>query len=208
MNKKILIFLAFVVGFFGIAQGSDCVDCMAKLSEISKPLVELHKDVKGPLEKMAVKTEVSSKRSYQGAYCMQFEICQDWVDVESMIDEMKKSPYPESLKEFWTTPACRAPLKNDTPVPIIFNVTIDPPRMEKFPSTIYEYFVEDNNDMETWLKIINTKTSDGYTLLDFIQYNINKREYSLTLPHIRRIVDFVCKHGGVYSKYKDSVKCP
>ncbi len=64
--------------------------------------------------------EFSSKKSYQEAFCDKFQMAQDTVDVETIFDDMKASPYASSTNEFWTTAACHAPLKNDTPVPHYF----------------------------------------------------------------------------------------
>ncbi|MBO9537749.1 hypothetical protein [Herbaspirillum sp.] len=153
--------------------------------------------------------KVSSKRSYQQAFCDKFEMAQDTVDVETLMEDMAASPYPESFNEFWTTPACHAPMKNDTEVPIIFNTASDPVRSENFPGTVHDYFIEDRKDRKTWLQAINTTTSDGYTFLDYLQYNIERGHYSLkrTQEAAGKIIAYVCRHGGVYAKYKNTVKC-
>ena len=75
---------------------------------------------------------------------------------------------------------------------------------------VHEYFVDDKKDTETWLKAINTKTSDGLTFLDFLQYNIKRGFYSVQKAEDAaiRVVSYICKNGGVYSKYKATTKCP
>ncbi len=150
------------------------------------------------------------KRSYQQSYCNRFEMARDTVDVETMFEDMEASPYKDSIREFWTTPACEAPLKNDTPVPILFNTASNPIKSELFPKTVREYFVVDHHDPETWLKTINTTTSDGYTFLDYLQYNIQRGYYSYEPDKdaALRVVAYLCKNGGVYAKYKDTAKCP
>ena len=152
------------------------------------------------------KEEISSKSSYQQAFCDKFEMAQDTVDVETIFEQMEASRYKDSIREFWTTPACNAPLKNDTPVPIIFNTASNPKKNEFFPKTVREYFVEDHKDPETWLKAINTPTSDGYTFLDYLQYNIQRGFYSVkpSKDAALRIVAWLCKNGGVYSKYPNT----
>lgn len=151
----------------------------------------------------------SSKESYQGAVCDKFEMAQDKFDVKVIIKEIEASAYPEHMKEFWTNPVCRAPNKNDIKVPALYNTASDVFRSEKFPSVVYDYFVNKKNDRETWLKAINTKTSDGMTFLDFLQYNIDQKNYGtpeLMEPALR-IVSYLCKNGGVYSKYAATSKC-
>lgn len=154
--------------------------------------------------------KVSSKKSYQQAFCDKFEMAQDTVDVETLMEEMEASPYPESFNEFWTTPACHAPRKNDTEVPVIFNTASDPVRSENFPETVHDYFIENRKDRKTWLQAINTTTSDGYTFLDYLQYNVERGNYSLKRAQeaANKIITYVCRHGGVYSKYKNTVNCP
>lgn len=157
--------------------------------------------------KLAAK--VSSKDDLQYVYCKEFEQAQDTVDVETILEKMEKSPYAKNLNEFWTTPACKAPRKLDTKVPIIFNTATDVFKSEKFPETVHDYFLEEKKDLKTWLALINTKTSDGLTFLDYLQYNISKGNYSSkeSSEAANRIVKYLCENGGVYSKYKDSVKC-
>lgn len=153
--------------------------------------------------------KVSSKDSYQRAFCMQFEMAQDTVDVETLIENMETSPYAGSMKEFWSTPACHAPLKNDTEVPILFNTASDPVRSEKFPKVVHDYLVTDKKDAQTWLKAINTRTSDGYTFLDFLRFNLGSGFYGkASRDAAQRVVAYLCENGGVYSRFKDSAKCP
>lgn len=154
--------------------------------------------------------KVSSKESHQQAYCNDFQMAQDTVDIESIFEDMEKSPYAKDLIEFWTTPACKAPKKLDTKVPIIFNTATDVFKSEKFPEAVYDYFESEKKQPEVWLRVINTKTSDGYTFLDFMQYNIAKGNYSsnASMGAALRIVSFLCQHGGVHSKYRDTARCP
>lgn len=158
--------------------------------------------------KLAAK--VSSKESHQQAYCNDYQMAQDTIDIETMFEDMEASPYAKNLNEFWTTPACHAPMKNDIKVPIIFNTATDVFKSEKFPEAVHDYFLEEKKDLKTWLALINTKTSDGLTFLDFLQYNISKERYSskASSEAANRIVKYLCENGGVYSKYKDSAKCP
>jgi hypothetical protein len=150
------------------------------------------------------------KEDYQQSYCTKFEIAEDVVDVGTIFEEIDASPYADSMVEFWTAPACDAPQKLDSKVPMIFNTADKVLDSENFPIEVREYLLEVKKDTTTWLKIINSKSSDGYTFLDYMQYNIAKGNYSLqsTIDAAHRIVQYLCQNGGVYSKYKDTVKCP
>ncbi len=157
----------------------------------------------------AAADKIASQESDQFMYCNKFEGAQDTVDVESIIEEIETSRYAEKFLEFWTTPACRAPTKNDANVPMLFNTATDVIRSEKFPKTVREYLREVRGDATSWPKIINAKSEDGFTFLDFMYYNINGGQYSMqeSKDAAARIVDYLCKNGGVYSKYKDKAKC-
>lgn len=201
----------FLIAIFALTSlsvfGKDCATCKGQL--VGAPDDAPIKSLANVTEKLSAK-ETSSKESYQQAYCDKYQLAQDTVDVETMFEDMDGSPYKSSINEFWTTPSCHAPLKNDTTVPIIFNTASNPVKNEFFPKTVHDYFVDDKKDSATWLKAINSKTSDGLTFLDFLQYNIERGYYSVesSKEAALRIVAYICKNGGVYSKYKDSAKCP
>lgn len=157
------------------------------------------------------KQRTSLWHSYQDGFCMQYTAAQDTVDVETLLEAMEASRYASSMKELWTTPGCRAPLKYDTLVPILFNTANNAPKNEKFPKVIHDYFVDEKKDPQTWLKAINTTTSDGLTFLDFMHYNLARGHYDgvkASKDAALRIVKYLCNNGGVYSKYKNSARCP
>jgi hypothetical protein len=154
--------------------------------------------------------KVNEKMDYQGSYCLRFEQAEDDVDIETMFEQMEASPYASRLVDFWTTPACHAPTKNDTDVPILFNTATDVYKSEKFPAAIHDYLVNEKKQPEAWLKAINTKTTDGYTFLDLMQYNLARGYYSSkeSRESASKVVKYLCQNGGVYSKYKDTAECP
>jgi hypothetical protein len=150
------------------------------------------------------------KEDYQQSYCTKFEIAEDVADVETIFEEIDDSPYADSMIEFWTAPACRALQKLSSKVPVIFNTADKVLDSENFPKGVREYLLEVKKDTTTWPKIINSKSTDGFTFLDYMQYNIAKSYYSQQdeKDAAQRIVQYLCQHGGVYSIYKDTVKCP
>ena len=213
MSMRKYLFTPLAATLFAVACSQNlyadpgCKECALKSLE-GQPGSKAIDALVASTGKMAAK--VSSKESFQQAYCNDFQMAEDTVDIETILEKMEKSPYAKNLNEFWTTPACEAPKKLDTKVPIIFNTATDVFKSEKFPEAVHDYFLEEKKDLKTWLALINTKTSDGLTFLDYLQYNISKENYSskTTLDAASRIVKYLCANGGVYSKYKDSVKCP
>ena len=175
-----------------------------------KAISELVDSTKKPIAMAVSMASDPVRESYQDAFCMQFEAAEDTVDVETIFEKMEASPYASSLKDFWSTPACHSPRKNDSTVPILFNTATTVFRSEKFPQVVHDYFVTEKKDPQAWLSAINTKTSDGLTFLDFLQYSLERGNYDSkpTGDAAKRIVSYLCQNGGVYSKYRSTAKCP
>lgn len=157
----------------------------------------------------AAAEKISSKESYQRMYCDKFERAADSVDVETLIEEIENSHYAANELEFWTAPACEASQKLSSKVPILFNTATDVVRSENFPKTVREYYLEVRKDTSIWPMIISAKSSEGMTILDYMYYCISTNKYIMqeSKDAAARIVDYLCKTGGVYSVYKDKAKC-
>ena len=183
------------------------IDCAQPDKKVIQELVD---STQKPIAMALSKTSDPVRESYQDAFCMQFEAAEDTVDVETIFEKMEASPFASTLKDFWSTPACHAPRKNDSTVPILFNTANTVFRSEKFPQVVHDYFVLEKKDPQAWLNAINTKTSDGLTFLDFLQYSLEKGNYDSkpTGDAARKIVSYLCQNGGVYSKYRATAKCP
>lgn len=152
----------------------------------------------------------SSKESYQQGFCNKFEAAQDTVDVENIFEDIDSSPYKSSLEEFWTTPACLVSLRTTAKGTILFNTASNTVKNENFPQVVHDFLIEEKNRPDIWLKAINSTTSDGYTFLDYLQYTIARDYYkgNGTRDAALRIISYLCKNGGMYSKYKETEKCP
>lgn len=174
---------------------------------VKGPLVIAKGDARAP----AGTGKVDSKEGYQIAFCMDYERAQDEYDIEDLFTNMEKSPYPESFKDFWTTPACLGGTKQSTKVPIIFNTATSVVRDQDYPEQIHDYFFEKykspSEANELWLKTINTTTSDGYTFLDYLQFNMDDYTTDASKKAVSNIVSYLCKNGGVYNKYKGKNSC-
>jgi hypothetical protein len=189
---------------------STCVECQEKRSNsLDGALGSSAIDSLGTTaNKMA--GQVSSKESYQQSVCHKYELAQDKVDVKNIFKYVESSPYASNQLDFWTNPACQLSSKNDTPGTIIFNTANNTVKNENFPKVVHDILVDKKHSPETWLKAINTTTSDGYTFLDYIQYKYNNGDYDRSEYNeaAKRIITYVCQNGGVYSKFKESAKCP
>ena len=154
--------------------------------------------------------EMQARRRFQTRFCDMFELAEDTTDIKLLIAEVENCPYAKDFNEFWTKPACVAHTRSDEMVPIIYNTVTDVYKSEKFPIKIHDYLLNKRHDEATWLKMINTPTADGYTFLDFLQYNVARGKYNTdeTAGAASRIVGYLCANGGVYSKYKDTAQCP
>lgn len=145
---------------------------------------------------------------------MKYEVCQDEYDLEDLFKYIEDSSYKERFNDFWTTPTCYSGTKNDSKVPVIFNTATSVVRSKYFPEQIHDYLLERNENSphpeETWLKAINTPTSDGFTFLDYMKITLDRDYYST--PKTREaalyIIRYLCKTGGVYLKYKNVAKSP
>ena len=207
--------LVLMIQVHATEKSQDCINCQrVKTKMISgqadkKPLQDLVDSTKKPIALAGSMKNGTPRESYQDAFCMQFEAAEDTVDIETIFEKMEASPYASTLNEFWSTPACHCPRKNDSTVPILFNTAMGVVRAEKFPQVVHDYFVIDKKDPQSWLKAINTKTVDGYTFLDFLQYSIEKGNYDskATGEAAQRIVRYLCQNGGNYSKYSATTKC-
>jgi hypothetical protein len=214
-----------------LAETKDCADCSPKtigtgVQPDRKSVIELKDALSAPIAMAATaplviakaavgrapaeETRLDSKESFQDVYCHRYQMAQDTVDVEALLEKANEGPRKESFVEFWTSHSCRAPSKNDMNVPVIYNTVNNPVKNEIFPKTIHDFLIEERNDPDTWMKMINTPTDQGFTFLDFIKYNEDRNNYKLkeTQEASNRIMLYVCKNGGNYSKYKDSAKCP
>jgi hypothetical protein len=207
----------------------DCADCSrktvgAEVQPDKKTVLELKTAVEKPIalatksplviiseNSRAVADDKEHKREdLQGAYCMRYEMAQDNYDVKQIIKDGESSQFSGEVTSFWTTPACNAPTKTDTKVPILFNTVTDVYRSENFPKIVHDYFFKKLNNPEAWLKAINTLSTDGQTFLDFLKYSLDRGNFASkeSTEAALRVTNYLCQNGGVYSKYKESSKCP
>jgi len=210
LSAKFLLNLVLLSLIFSnqIIAKENCFECSVNGSKEqlkNKSLNNIEKIAKS-LESGA---EGSTKVGYQYVYCEKYKRCQDTVDVETLLEEMENSPYKKSMNEFLTSPECLSQTKDQIKVPMLFNTAYSPIRTGEFPEVIHDYLVDEKKDPATWLKMINTQTSDGYTFLDYMQYNVTHGYYNTkaTMDAALRVVSYLCRNGGEYAHYKTKKKC-
>ncbi len=207
MNKVVLILLALIFSANVFAAGSTCAVCKGTKVEGMPGGSSLDSlvAITGKLGE-----EFSEKElNYLEGLCMDYNMAQNGYDVIKIFKEIEASPYAADLNKLWTSQGCPSSINTTMKVPFIYNTAYDAGRMEEFPHEIYKYFVKKKHDPNTWMKLINTPTKDGFTFLDYIQFNISKNQYSTkdTMDAALRIVKYLCEHDGVYSKYKNTNQC-
>jgi hypothetical protein len=209
---NIVKYLFISVLFFSINVFADssCIECLKKKANNIEgmPGNKTIDSLAAVTKKLA--KSVGSRESYQERFCNMFTVAETNIDVETIFEEIDASPYANYATEFWTTAACRAPEKNDSQVPMIFNTAHIAAQAESFPKVVKKYLLEVKHDKTTWYKIINSKSTDGFTFLDYLQYNIDRGNYSTTetIEAVQRIVSYLCSNGGEYNTYKSTSKCP
>lgn len=207
MNKVMLILLALIFSANIFAAESTCAVCKGTKVEGMPGGSSLDGlvAITGKLGDEFSKDE----RDYFNALCIKYKIAQNGYDVIKIFKEIESSPYAEDLNKLWTSQGCPSSINTTMKVPFIYNTAYDAPGREEFPYEIYKYFVKKKKDPNTWKKLINTPTKDGFTFLDYIQYNIVRNHYSSTetMDAALRIVKYLCEHDGVYSKYKNTNQC-
>lgn len=189
---------------------SSCIECMKHKANNIEGLPGNNELSSLAKASGSVTQRIASKESYQTLYCEEFQYAQDSVDVESIFDHMDESTYAQNAVEFWTSSECVSRTKVGSKVPMIFNTAYDVNGDEDYPKIVREYLLEVKKDSSTWLKMINAHSSDGLTFLDYLQYNLEAGRYKSadSKAAANRIVQYLCKYGGVYFKYKESKKCP
>jgi len=74
---------------------------------------------------------------------------------------------------------------------------------------MYNYIMKKHKKESIFTDAVNAQNTAGMTVLDYIEFNLKNGEFSTadSKVQIGKVREFVCSHGGVYSKYKD-LKCP
>lgn len=121
---------------------------------------------------------------------------------------MEGTPIPP--EEFLTTPVCQ-PSVYSTVVksPMIHIVADDITKREEFLQNIWLYYSKKRKQPEIFDQIINAKNTKGETLLDYLETNKQRNQYTFDTQQeaLKKVIAMLCSHGGVYAVRKD-MQCP
>lgn len=185
------------------SEKKDCIDCNYK-EVVGAPGV-------GNLDKL---TKIVKTGTYQDedfgwflkTFCSKFEQASSaYAFKKDIIEEMKKTPY--SFDKYWMQPGCYPTKIGNTDSPIVHLAAEETAGRKQFLEALYKYY-KDRNELKTWVKVINSKNTKGFTLLDYIVYlNKNKSYREEEVPDVNELVKFICDKGGTFSVNTDR-KCP
>lgn len=104
----------------------------------------------------------------------------------------------------WTTPVCEPQYLALTRSPVFHLLVENPTDNMKFIVELKSFF-KDRFSNE-WVKVINGKSSEGHTALDYIEAMKRGRHYLPTeAQDVEKLTRMLCDDGAVYSLY--DVKC-
>lgn len=141
-------------------------------------------------------------------YCSLIEVPRNEKEfLKKMIIPMAEKSFGSSPDRYWTEAGCEPRYIPETlsPIPhIIAENTTD--RMQ-FMHSLKKIYVA-KNDLATFTKIINSKNTQGQTVLDYMHYVWSTNRYiEEEEPALNEFAKYLCDNGAVYSIFKNK-KCP
>ena len=151
--------------------------------------------------------EESSFQSYLYMYCSILEDPRNEKEfLTKMIIPMAEKSFGSSPDRYWTEAGCETRYIPETfsPIPhIIAENTTDRMQFMHYLKKIYVA----KNDLSAFKKIINSKNTQGQTVLDYMHHVWSINRYIMEEePALNEFAKYLCDNGAVYSFYKK--KCP
>lgn len=118
--------------------------------------------------------------------------------------EIDASPY--SIDVILQNPACWPRKIGGAHTITIMQLTVEDVYSRKeHMEKMYNYIMKRHKNEQIFTDAVNAQNTDGMTVLDYIQFNLDNGEFSTADSKIQvgMIRDFVCTHGGIYVQYKD-----
>lgn len=144
---------------------------------------------------------------YAETYCMKITkiTYNELGDLLRMIDndmpscDGKKTRYGND--DFFECCVCIPQAAGGVKVPPLFLVGEAPCSRGEFLERVYKYYAVKRREPEKWIEVINSKNTNGETILDFFKTlethgNFNTDE---TRACAREDIKFICEHGGVHA---------
>ncbi|MBC7539401.1 MAG: hypothetical protein H7281_11315 [Bacteriovorax sp.] len=156
--------------------------------------------------KYATKEE-SEFQSYLNMYCMIYPNLDGARDFKKKIaDQMPKTATDGNMDRYWLEPGCEPRYIAGTMSPIIHLTAENSTDRMQFVQYLKKLY-ETKNDLATFKKILNSKNTQGQTVLDYIQYIYsNKRFIPQEEAGLNAFVKYLCDNGAEFSTYKKT--CP
>ena len=158
----------------------------------------------------AAKANTEEDRSFYSHLFMYCSILEDPRNekefLKKMIIPMAEKSFGSSPDRYWTEAGCEPRYIPETlsPIPhIIAENTTDRMQFMHYLKKIYVA----RNDLATFKKIINSKNTQGQTVLDYMHYVwSNDRYIEEEEPALNEFARYLCVNGAAYSFYKKT--CP
>ena len=153
------------------------------------------------------KDSIAPKREYQIKYCLQYEQLESNL-IATMLKEMSKTAY--SVDDYFTEPVCQSKgYSINLKSPILHLTADDPNGKERSLEIVGLYYVKKRGDVKQFSTALNAKNGLGETFLDYVE--TLQRKGITSHPDqqhpIIRIIKLACRHGAIYSRYKE-LSCP
>nr|BDT28189.1 hypothetical protein BHI3_16550 [Bacteriovorax sp. HI3] len=156
----------------------------------------------------AMSQEEQSFFIYLSAYCMTVPGLRGEKDFnKKMLDSMKETAVNGNIDGYWQEAGCEPMYIAQTMSPLIHVIAENSTDRMQYMLYLKKYYTN-KKDPGTFRKIINSKNSQGQTVLDYIQYAFNNRRFAnIEEKGLNEFIKFLCENGAEYSK-SPGKRCP
>lgn len=208
----------------------DCVGCSGKLTTTVKPditvAMNLKKDLAQPKEitkglsiekplELKVKSYVEGckiEECFKRSMCTKFHLAKDKWDIEEMFDLIPTMPQFNKVDDYFNMIEC-SPIQYNQNIgikaPMIHLIVDEPVKRQDFLETIFDSY-ELSGDGAKLTKILNLKSTENETFLDYLYFTRKKNRTAYTEPSkkaLENIFKYACEKGAEFSKYKSEANC-
>lgn len=197
-GKSLALILSTLISFHLFAE-ENCVHCPKRKVD-GMPTPANIATIASVVNKAELPADFDSKVN---AWCSDYKNMppQDTLFLAKEI-EASKYPFAEVIKH----PNCEPSKIGGKNKITMLQLSVEQP-IDRFQSleTMYKFCVKKLKNEKIFIDAVNALNTAGMTLLDYIEFVVGNGG-SVLKESLDKIKNFVCAHGGVYSKYKDK-KC-
>lgn len=215
MNRAWAFCILWACSFYSFAasaSGEVCVSCGTPMASENSPETRKSSGMSA--------TEIMREKHHGGTleeqrffshlfmYCSIIEDHQNEKQFhKKMLAPMSEKSFGSHPDRYWTEAGCEPRYIADTWSPIPHIIAENATDRMQFLVYLKKVYVA-RNDLATFKKIINSKNSQGQTVLDYIQYVWSTQRYiKEEEPALNAFAKYLCDNGAEYSTYKTK-KCP